>query len=124
MSKRRNHIGQRQRISAIVLLMVMMVQMGFKTLHLHHNDAKAEVTCSDCEHHRMHGGHILAWDGHSDDCPLCLMLHSPYVPAHELRVVQYANSYCVYCTNPIPDVQGEAWCFIVPRAPPSCLLLV
>lgn len=122
MNKYRSRYNHRRRFVAIIFLMVMMMQMGFRMFHLHHYEAKAEVVCSDCEHNRVHGGHILAWDGHSNDCTLCQMLQSPYIPACELHYVGYVDTYHVCGITTVPGVKEYAWCHIFPRGSPSLLL--
>ena len=62
---------------AIILLMVMMVQVGVKMIHTHHIE-NTLVSCSECEHHQVHHGHLLSWDGESRDCLLCQLLTNPY----------------------------------------------
>lgn len=66
--------------------MVMMLHMGVKTLHVHHHAQGEKVVCSDCEHHRVHNGHLISWDGGSDDCPLCHMLTTPGIPYQHVRL--------------------------------------
>lgn len=68
----------RRTLSSIVLLMVMVLQMGVRTLHQHHSAGHAEIVCSDCEHHKVHDGHLLSWDGVGDDCPMCQQLTTPF----------------------------------------------
>lgn len=114
----RNRYSRRRHILAILLLMVMMLQMGAKTFHRHHHGARVEYTCSDCEHHKVHDGHIMAWDGESDDCPLCQILQSPYTIAEELPQVCVVMTHHSYDIAVVPDVYGATWCHISPRGPP------
>lgn len=109
----------RRSLFAILLLMVMTLQMGVKSFHVHRHAQAVEFACSDCEHHRVHDGHIVAWDGHSDDCPLCEMLVSPYVPAEELRAPLPVCQTYSHGTASVPRVVAAAWCPTSPRGPPS-----
>lgn len=109
----------RRSLFAILLLMVMTLQMGVKSFHVHHHAHAVEFACSDCEHHRVHSGHILAWDGHSDDCPLCQMLVSPYVPAEELRAPLPFVQTHTHGTASVPHVVAATWCTTSPRGPPA-----
>lgn len=115
---------KRRSIYAILLLMVMALQMGFKTFHLHHHVQTTEVACSDCDHHRVHSGHLVAWDGDTDNCPLCQMLASPYVPAQELRMPQAFVQIQSCSTAYLSHVAEVAWCRIIPRGPPSHCFII
>lgn len=121
MQKYRNRFNRRRSFLAILLLMVMSVQMGFKTFHLHHHAAAVEFACSDCNHHRVHGGHILAWDGHADDCPLCQMLQSPYTAPDEPTAAYALVVQPTHGTTIVASMSKAAWCPTSPRAPPSFL---
>ena len=65
--------------SAVIMLMIIVLQMGIRTLHHHHYVEKAKLECSDCEHHRVHAGHLLTWDEAMDDCTLCQLLTTPFM---------------------------------------------
>lgn len=111
-----------RRFFAIFLLIVMLVQMGFKTLHQHHYEPTAKISCSDCENHRAHGGHLVDWDGDSDDCELCQFLQCPYTPAQEIIISYTPVLFFIKSITTVPDIQDSAWCIIAPRGPPSYLL--
>lgn len=74
----RHKLTYRRTWSAVILLMIMALQMGVRTLHQHHYVEKVKLECSDCDHHRVHAGHLLAWDGATDDCTLCQLLTTPF----------------------------------------------
>ena len=69
----------RRNLYAILLLMVMVLQVGIKTFHVHHDHASVHIECEDCDQHRVHDGHLTDWDGQSDDCMLCQLLSAQYV---------------------------------------------
>lgn len=92
--------------------------MGVKCFHVHHHAQAVEYACSDCAHHRMHSGHILAWDGHSDNCPLCQMLVSPYVPAQELHTYLPNIQTLSHGIETVIRVESAAWSSKSPRGPP------
>lgn len=68
----------RHDLHAITLLLVMLLQVGMKTLHVHHEHASVKVECDDCNQHRLHDGHFIDWDGQNDDCLLCQLLSCQY----------------------------------------------
>lgn len=73
-----------------MLLMVMVLQMGVRVAHTHHHQLTEQVECSDCEHNRVHSGHLLSWDGEQDDCILCQILATPFLPADEVQCADCA----------------------------------
>lgn len=114
--------NRRHRLSAIVLLMVMVLQLGVRIAHQHHHDRSAHVVCSDCEHNRVHSGHVSSWDGAQDDCVLCQILATPFVAADEVRCIEYACELPLLYFSYIPDIQ-RCSCFVVDlRGPPSFLI--
>lgn len=111
--------NNKRNVFAILLLMVMMLQMGIKTLHHHHYEHKTEFFCSDCENHKVHDGHFLDWEGDTDDCMLCQLLQTPYIPALEIPVVHFSVRIHVNDIIAVPEVFETAWCAISLRGPPS-----
>lgn len=104
-------------ISAIILLMVMMLQVGVKTLHQHQHVEKEHISCSDCEHHRVHSGHIINYvdDG---DCFLCQIISTPFCEAKcvRLNIIPAGHpSYSIYYNA---DFVCVAQTNVSPRAPP------
>lgn len=85
----------KQTISAIILLMVMIMQMGVKTFHQHNHAESSSIVCSDCEHHKVHSGHLTNWEGNSDECTLCQLLTTPF---SEGSILTLGNTFIVYNT--------------------------
>ncbi len=112
---------KRRNLFAFMLLMVMMMQMGFKVLHQHHHAQRVEISCSDCNHHRIHSGHILDWSGETDACPLCQLLANPYIPAKCVVAPQPTTQIIVHGITSVPVLTEAKWCPISPRGPPSFL---
>lgn len=108
--------------SAILLLMVMMIQVGVKTFHLHHYAESEHVVCSDCEHHRVHSGHILSWDGSSSDCVVCHLFSSPFTEVKTVLFKAITAERLSYCICSVTDVVSTLQMHIIPRAPPAYLL--
>ena len=111
---------RKQLFFAIMLMMVMMLQMGVKTFHLHHHAEKETISCSDCEQHKVHSGHLLTWDGSSDDCLLCQLISTPFIEVDAIKFTpidvehqQASHIYVAFCID-------NTWRNIKPRGPPSC----
>lgn len=111
--------NKRRGLFAIILLMVMTLQMGVKGFHVHRHAHAVKVACSDCEHHRVHGGHIVAWDGNSDNCPLCQVVANPYVEGSALCLDFSLNHNADYGTSASPYLLGAEWGARCPRGPPA-----
>lgn len=90
-NKYRNSFKERRSVMAIILLMVMMMQMGIKTFHQHHRAESARIVCSDCDHHKVHQGHVASWDGTSDNCTLCQLLTTPFTECPAVRLIVPAD---------------------------------
>ena len=112
----------RHNLYAILLLMVMVLQVGIKTFHVHHDHASVHIECEDCDQHRVHDGHLTDWDGQSDDCMLCQLLSTQYVSAQTFCPDAIVEQFC----HQIQDVQSSVcqgqWQNIQQRGPPSYLL--
>lgn len=109
-------------ISAVILLMVMMLQVGGKAFHLHHHVEREHVVCSDCEHHRVHGGHFLNWEDSSSDCILCQLFQTPYNKAQDVRINAVEAEHHTHRICRVVVVTITAQMYIISRAPPAFLL--
>lgn len=112
----------RRSLYAIILLLVMIVQVGVKTFHLHHEHTSITVECEDCDQHRVHDGHLIDWDGQSDDCLLCQLLSTQYVSSEEFRLSAIVGQFCPQSQDRLLAVCLEQWQSIRQRGPPSYLL--
>lgn len=118
---RKSH-NRRRIFSAIILLMVMIMQVGVKAFHQHHYAVSERMTCSDCDHHRVHSGHITSWDGGSSDCVVCQLFSSPFSEAKTVLFKVIAAERLTYCICSVAEVVSTMQMHIIPRAPPACLL--
>ena len=114
----------RHNLYAIVLLMVMVLQVGIKTFHVHHGHASAPIECEDCDQHRVHDGHLIDWDGQSDDCILCQLLSAQYVATESFHPEAIAEQFCCLFHDAQSSVYQGQWQNIQQRGPPSYLLFV
>lgn len=114
--------NRRHRLSAIVLLMVMVLQLGVRIAHQHHHELSAQVSCSDCEHNRVHSGHVSSWDGEQDDCLLCQILATPYLQAEDVCNECYIVEQPMLYADCISAVQKCGCLNLSLRGPPSFLL--
>lgn len=121
MKRSRRHTGIRT-FSAIILLMVMLLQVGVKGFHRHHCVETASVTCSDCEHHRVHDGHILNWNGSCDDCIVCQLFSSPFCKPQGIQLNVIPVGYQQPCICFVAAIVDVSRCSIIPRGPPAFLL--
>lgn len=117
-----NRNSIRHNIYAIILLMVMLLQVGIKTFHVHHTHASVKIECEDCDQHKVHDGHLIDWDGQSDDCMLCQLLTNPYVAAEEIRPDDVINHLCTQPQGQLLAVCQGQWQSIRQRGPPASLL--
>lgn len=113
----------RHNLHAIILLMVMVLQVGIKTFHVHHDHASVHIECEDCEQHRVHDGHLTDWDGQSDDCILCQLLSTQYVAEETFRSDAIVESFCLEPQRQLFSVCLGQWQSFHLRGPPSYLLL-
>lgn len=114
--------SNRRWLHVIILLLVMLLQVGIKTFHVHPVHASVSIECEDCEQHRVHDGHLNSWDGQSDDCMLCQLLSNPYEPSEEFRPDAVIATLCSFDqVRQWPVCLGQ-WQSIRPRGPPSYLL--
>lgn len=114
--------SNRRRLHAIILLLVMLLQVGIKTFHVHHVHASVSIECEDCEQHRVHAGHLISWDGQSDDCMLCQILANPFELTEELRISDVIEPLCSFDQDKQWPVCLGQWQSIRPRGPPLYLL--
>lgn len=116
------HYSARHNLSTIILLMVMVLQVGIKTFHVHSDHVPVHIECEDCDQHRVHDGHLTDWDGQSDECVLCQLLSVQYVAAATYSPDAIEEQRCL----PAPDVQPMVcqgqWQNAQQRGPPSYLL--
>lgn len=112
----------RHNFYAIFLLMVMVLQVGIKTFHVHHDHASVYIECEDCDQHRVHDGHLTDWDGQSDDCMLCQLLSTQYVAAESFRPDAIVEPFCRQFQDVQLSVCLGLWQNVQPRGPPSNLL--
>lgn len=105
---------------AILLMMVMMLQMGVKGLHLHEHAEKETIYCSDCDKHKVHSGHLLSWDGCSDDCLLCQLITTPFIEVDAITFTPVSVEYGQECHIYTAFCIDKAWRSIKPRGPPCC----
>lgn len=108
----------RRILIAIALLMVMMMQLGVKSFHQHHRVVTSEILCDDCLHHKVHGGHLLSWDGATGDCPVCQMMQTPYIAAQSEAVSVAETFSLTYGIAPVSKAFETEGCHIAPRGPP------
>ena len=109
-------------LSAIMLLMVMLLQVGVKCFHCHHYVEAASVICSDCEHHRVHDGHIVSWNGSCDDCVICHLFSSPFCKPQGVQLCAVPVRYQQLCICFIDTILDVSRYNLIPRAPPVFLL--
>lgn len=76
--------SSRQRIYAILLLVVTLMQLGVKITHRH--NALAVVECYQCQHHIAHNGHLLEFNDDCDECLLCNVLANPFIASEKVFV--------------------------------------
>lgn len=107
---------------AITLLMVMLLQVGIKTFHVHHEHASIRIVCEDCDQHRVHDGHLIDWDGQSDDCMLCQLLTAQYVAAGRVNTSDVTEPLCPRQQDKQRAVCLDQWQNISQRGPPAVLL--
>lgn len=117
---KRNSI--RHNLYAIVLLMVMLLQMGIKTFHVHHVHVSAKIECEDCDQHRVHDGHLIDWDGQQEECMLCQLLSVQYVAAETYIPNTVVDSFCLEPQHMQLAVCLGQWQSFHQRGPPSYLL--
>lgn len=114
--------GSRNRLLSAFLLMLMVMNVGIRCVHIHHYDHHAQTECADCQHHKVHSGHLSAWDGEQSDCFICHVLATPYVKA-ECTACNFADTECQFaCFFYSPDVTENSVPNITLRGPPSFLL--
>ncbi|MBQ9288029.1 MAG: hypothetical protein IJ212_06345 [Bacteroidaceae bacterium] len=111
------------KISAIFLLMIMALQVGVKSVHLHHHAESASLACQDCEQHKVHSGHISVWDHEHDDCLICQLLVVPFLKGTTLSLTTLSSTIPSHCISYISHIQEFIGCNICLRAPPSFLSL-
>lgn len=72
-----------------------MLQMGVKSLHQHQHAEKESIVCDDCKHHKVHSGHLIDWDGDSDECLLCQLFTDDFtefnLPEYDFFQVSYSQ---------------------------------
>lgn len=112
----------RHNLYAVILLVMMVMQVGVKCFHLHHEHVSITIDCEDCDQHRVHDGHLIDWDGQSDDCMLCQLLSSPYVPSIEFRLGAIVAQFSLLPQDRQSAVCLDQWQSICPRGPPTYLL--
>ena len=112
----------RHNLHAIILLMVMVLQVGIKTFHVHHDHVSVHIECEDCDQHRVHDGHLTDWDGQSDDCMLCQLLSTQYVATDTFRPDAIVEPFCRQIQDLQLSVCQGQWQNIQQRGPPSYLL--
>lgn len=114
--------SNRGRLHAIILLLVMLLQVGIKSFHVHHACASVSIECEDCEQHRVHDGHLISRDGQSDDCMLCQLLSNPYELSEVFHPDAVITALCSFDqVRQWPLCLGQ-WQSVRPRGPPSYLL--
>jgi len=64
----------------------MMIQIGVKTLHFHHEAIEEQEECYDCQHNKVHAGHFAQWSGVNDDCVICQQLSVSYLLPQILHI--------------------------------------
>lgn len=109
-------------VRTFILLLVMVMQVGVKTFHLHHEHASVKVECEDCDQHRVHDGHLIDWDGQNDDCVLCQLLSCQYVSSEGFRLDAVVEQFCHHAQDRQLAVCLERWQSIRQRGPPTYLL--
>lgn len=114
--------SNRHNLYAIVLLMVMVLQVGIKTFHVHHDHASVHIECEDCDQHRVHDGHLTDWDGQSDECMLCQLLSVQYVATEAFCPDAIVEQFCLQNQDTQLSVCHGQWQNIQQRGPPSYLL--
>ena len=100
----------------------MMLQLGVKTLHLHHHAEIDHISCSDCDNHRVHNGHILSWDGSSSDCVVCQLFTSPFCKASDAHLSAIIVEHRSHAICPVADICNSMQMHNIARAPPVYLL--
>lgn len=102
--------------------MVMILQLGIKSFHQHHYAENVTITCDDCDHHKVHSGHLLSWNGESNDCVVCHILSTPFTECQPFVLTFQSPTYhCKhYCAdyNIINGCRGTNHL----RGPPASLL--
>ncbi|MBQ0048762.1 MAG: hypothetical protein KBT12_00765 [Bacteroidales bacterium] len=121
MKMRRSHSVTRT-CSTIMLLVVMILQVGVKSFHLHHHAEANHAVCLDCEHHRVHNSHLLIWDGGSPDCLVCHLFSTSYDKGVDLVLPDMATPAPAYCICRFEVIPKRVQMHIIPRAPPAFLL--
>lgn len=111
--------SRRDRFFAITLLMVMFMQMGIRIVHLHHHAESVLTECSDCQHNRVHSGHIVSWDGTQDDCLICQYLATPFLKAEGAKCHVYATEHHQPLCSCVSDISDRSCQCLRPRGPPS-----
>lgn len=117
-------VSIRHRICAIVLLMVMMMQMGIRFAHQfqHEHEMSARTECADCQHHKVHNGHIFAWDDNDCCCFICQAFDSPYLLPDDVRCTAMTVEHHQACAEYLADAQDCSQRAASLRGPPGCLL--
>ena len=64
---------------AWLLLWVFVPMMVLSVVHQHERATATEMSCTDCDHHVAHAGHLLMTDGHAHDCVLCQLASVVFV---------------------------------------------
>jgi len=122
--KKRNtlmKLSSRQRHSAILLLMLLMLQMGAKVLHQHSHAQMPVVECDDCRHHRAHNAHMTIYEGGQSDCLLCQVIATPYLMGEVTRLDPYYICRQALVFESLPTVPAPCRSSIQLRAPPALL---
>lgn len=116
-----NRISVRHNVYATILLMVMMLQVGVKTFHVHHPQVLVKIECDDCNHHKVHDGHLINWDGQNDECMLCQLLSAQYVAAVTIHPDAVIFQFCQQHPDRELSVCQGQWLQIRQRGPPAYL---
>lgn len=113
----------RHNFYAILLLMVMVLQVGIKTFHVHHPHVLVKIECEDCDQHKVHDGHLVDWDGQSDDCMLCQLLSTQYVASDSFHAYAVIQSHSLQPQVLQLSVCLGEWQSIRQRGPPTNLFI-
>lgn len=112
----------RHSFAAIVVLVAMLLQVGVRTFHVHQGHSTVRIECEDCSHHRVHDGHLINWDGQSDDCMLCQVLSTQFFAIGDCRFDAIVEQSCQLPSDMQLAVCHGVWHSIRQRGPPSFLL--
>lgn len=111
---------RRNRLYAITLLMVMLMQMGIRVVHLHFHDNTALTECSDCQHNKVHSNHLISWDDAQDDCIVCQLLATPFLQADDVLCEFFSIDQQQFFSY-VVDIADCNCPLVNTRGPPSLL---